>query len=83
MLCNATEDAVVVEINRQAKALMDSLSIPTINLHDAVVNKCGQPPQSSCFNHTNCFCPHCPDSDGYPWLASSTIVPAIKRLLEG
>jgi hypothetical protein len=36
MLCNANEDWVVRHLNEQADAYMQSVGIPTINLHDAV-----------------------------------------------
>jgi hypothetical protein len=58
---------------------MDSLSIPHISLHDAIVKKCGPVPQARCFDVEGCFCPHCPP--GYQWLAESTVAPAIKSLL--
>jgi hypothetical protein len=45
----------------------------------------------SCFSISGCFCPHCPNSlarpspgyeHGYEWLAETTIVPALRALLE-
>lgn len=79
-LCNTTSDGCVVSLNVAAKGIMDALEIPTIDLHAAVVNKCGPAPQSSCFGEAGCFCPHCV-APGYAYLANSTIVPAIKSLL--
>jgi hypothetical protein len=80
MLCKTQADADVSWLNEQAKAVMAKLGIPTVNLHDAVLAKCGPVPQSSCFGAKDCFCPHCAAS-GYEWLATSTVVPAIKGLL--
>eukprot|EP01046_Picozoa_sp_COSAG06_P043627 COSAG06_NODE_5746_length_3294_cov_21.607512_2_plen_287_part_00 len=84
MLCNEDTDATVVELNKQAAAIMAKHSIPTVNLHDAITGKCGGVPQAACFNMTGCFCPHCggrPAGQGYDWLAASTIVPALTKLL--
>eukprot|EP00056_Hartaetosiga_gracilis_P001329 m.44245 g.44245 ORF g.44245 m.44245 type:complete len:327 (-) comp10592_c0_seq1:1140-2120(-) len=78
-LCSVTEDATVQSLNNQAVALMKEYSIPTVDLHSAIVNKCGPPPQQSCFGLKGCWCPHCPP--GYEWLAESTISPAIRSLL--
>ena len=69
---------------------MESLSIPTVDLQTAIVQKCapgGQLPVKSCFNITNCFCPHCPNSlarpsPGYDWLAAQVIAPALRALLQ-
>ena len=84
-LCNATQDGCVVTLNNQAAAIMAKYSIPTINIHDAIVNKCGPPaPGNKCWGLEHCFCPHCPNAGtgkGYDFLAESTIVPAIKALL--
>jgi len=80
MLCNTNSDGCVVNLNNQAKAIMDKYKIPTVDLHGAVVGYCGPVPQASCFGEDGCFCPHCVDA-GYQWLAETTIVPAIKPLL--
>ena len=83
-LCNVKGDGSVVNLNNQAAAIMKSNKIPTINLHDAIVRKCGPVPQASCFGMKGCFCPHCagrPDGQGYDWLATTTIVPALTKLL--
>lgn len=80
MICNVDEDGCVVANNNAAAAIMAQLGIPTVNLHDAVVAKCGPAPQQSCFNETGCFCPHCIPA-GYQWLAESTVAPAIRALL--
>eukprot|EP00729_Bicosta_minor_P001691 gene1691-34605_t len=80
MINSPRADQDVVELNRRAAIVMSSASIPTINLHDAVIAKCGPVPQSHCFNASNCFSPHCAEV-GYEWLANSTIVPAFKKIL--
>lgn len=59
MLCDAASDDKVLGLNKQAVALMQSNQIPTVDLHAAVVGKCGPVPTSTCFNHSDCFCPHC------------------------
>ena len=84
MLCNAAVDGVVVGLNKEAVAVMAQHGVPTVSLHDAIVGKCGAVPQQSCFNMTGCFCPHCagrPAGQGYDWLATSTVVPALTKLL--
>ena len=82
-MCDAKGDGCVVHLNNQAKLIMEKYEIPTINLHDAVVNECGEPPQHNCFNQTGCFCPHCSseNSPGYTFLTERVIVPAIVGLL--
>lgn len=81
MLCNATIDNVITSvINPAAVNIMADAGLPTVDLHAAVVEKCGPVPTQSCFNMTGCFCPHC-SNDGYQWLAQTTIAPAIRSLL--
>lgn len=80
MLADARADQDVRSLNSAASDIMAAANIPTVNLHAAVVGKCGPVPQASCFDHPNCFSPHCRDT-GYAWLANSTIVPAIKAQL--
>lgn len=80
-MCAAQNDGCVVNLNNQAAAIMAKYKIPTINLHDAVVEQCGPPPQKACFNATGCFCPHCAGGAGYNFLTDKVIVPAITRLL--
>jgi len=84
-MCNPKGDGCVVNLNNQAKAIMQRHGIPTINLHDAIVKQCGPPsPKSACWGHRGCFCPHCPGGgpgQGYDWLANTTIVPALRALL--
>ena len=84
MMCDATGDGCVVNLNNQAAAIMQKHGISTINLHDAVVDHCGRPPQLDCFNVSRCFCPHCnSNSVGYTFLAERVIVPALTGLLPG
>eukprot|EP00049_Salpingoeca_infusionum_P022976 m.9769 g.9769 ORF g.9769 m.9769 type:complete len:328 (-) comp5491_c0_seq1:3512-4495(-) len=78
-LCDASLDGQVQYINGEAEQLMAMHQIPTVNLHQAIVNKCGAAPQQECFGLKGCWCPHCPP--GYSWLANSTISPAIRQLL--
>lgn len=80
MICNTTEDGCVLTHNAQAAAIMAQMAIPTVDLHAAVVAKCGPAPQASCFAEAGCFCPHCVPA-GYQWLAESTVAPAIRALL--
>ena len=80
VMCNATRDGCVINLNNQAAEIMSKHNIPTIDLHKAVVGECGKPPQQSCFNQTGCFCPHCA-APGYEFLAEKIIVPALKNLL--
>lgn len=75
-------------MNNQAAAIMAKYNIPTVNLRQAVISQCGNPPAAKdahfkCFNQSGCFCPHCPQADGvgYGWLAANVIVPAITKLL--
>ena len=83
-MCDARGDGCVLNLNNQAAEIMHRYNIPTINLHTAVVDKCGPPPQYNCFNQSRCFCPHCSGpqgSPGYMYLAKDVIVPALKALL--
>ena len=74
------KDDVIVEHNKQAKRLMNMFDIPTVNLHGPIIAKCGEPPQAACFNKTECWSPHC-EGEGYEWLASTVLTPAIRELL--
>lgn len=80
-LCNKPIDDIQVKLNTQAVAIMSRNGIPTIDLYKAITGECGAVPQAQCFNSTNCFCPHCP-GEGYNWLAGSTIVPALAKILQ-
>ena len=83
MMCSAPVDAVVVELNTQAAAIMKKYGIPTVDMHAAITGHCGPAPNMNCFNTTQCFCPHCGGNGGvgYSWLANTTIAPAIRKLL--
>jgi hypothetical protein len=68
----------------------DSMQVPTVDLHTAIVKKCGPVPQKECFGKPGCFSPHCggtathipgQPTEGYFWLAQSIIQPAIEKLL--
>ena len=73
-------DAVVTRNNAAAAAIMAEHGVPTVDLHAAIVGQCGAPPNPTCFNHSQCFCPHCPGV-GYQFLAEHVLVPAIRKLL--
>ena len=73
-------DDIQVGLNKQAVAIMAKNGIPTIDLYKAITGECGAVPQNQCFKKKNCFCPHCP-GPGYAWLANSTIVPALEKML--
>ncbi len=83
MLCDAGIDAIQRDLNGEAREIMQQNGIPTVDLHAAVTQKCGPVPQDECFGSKGCYCPHCPANGGvgYSWLANSTIVPAIRKLL--
>lgn len=79
-MCDAAMDKVVQDLNSQAATLMAQEHIPIVDLHAAVVKKCGKPPQVSCLGETGGGCPHY-SSDGYKWIANSTLAPAFLQLL--
>jgi hypothetical protein len=79
MLNDVAIDDVVVAHNALAEALMANYSIPTLDLHQPIIDKCGPVPQASCFGESGCWSPHCPP--GYEWLANSTIVPAVQKFI--
>ena len=74
----------MVNLNNQAAAIMARHDIPMINLHDAITGECGVAPNASCFGAAHCFCPHCSPDDGvgYEYLAKTTIVPALTKLIK-
>eukprot|EP00051_Salpingoeca_urceolata_P023092 m.387898 g.387898 ORF g.387898 m.387898 type:complete len:336 (-) comp20066_c18_seq4:26-1033(-) len=80
MLCDAHINAIDVQNNEQAVAIMKANDIPTVDLYQPIIDECGDVPTTQCFNLTGCWCPHCPP--GYSWLANSTIVPALRNLLK-
>merc|ERR1712150_139629 len=80
MLCNVNADGNVQSLNNIARTIMQKYKITVVDVRSSIINKCGIPPQKSCFNRTNCYCPHCP-GEGYAWLATSTIAPAIRKML--
>jgi hypothetical protein len=79
-LCTAQQDGCVQNLNNQASAIMAAAGIPTLDPYSPVIAKCGKAPQSSCFNSTGCFCPHCPN--GYSWLADNFVAPALRAMLQ-
>jgi hypothetical protein len=82
-MCDGALDATVRSNNVAAAAIMQKHGIPTVDLHAPIIGQCGASPQATCFNQSQCFCPHCPMQDGvgYEWLAKNVVVPAIRRLL--
>lgn len=83
-MCDAQLDAVVQANNKDALAIMQKHGVPTVDLHAAITGQCGPSPNKACFGQKTCFCPHCPQAGGvgYEWLANTTIVPAIRALLQ-
>ena len=80
-MCSADTDGIISNtLNTAASAIMAAASIPVVDVHSAIIAKCGAVPQAQCFGETGCFCPHCPP--GYSWLSSSVIAPAIRALLQ-
>ena len=83
MLCQTDGDALIRSLNEQASQVMAAAKIPTLDLHAAIIGKCGATPAKSCFGSAGCYCPHCSSNDGvgYSWLVNSTIAPAMRKLL--
>ena len=81
MLCNASIDSIISStLNPTAAALMGALGVPTVDLYAAITAKCGAVPTAECFGLAGCFCPHC-NNEGYAWLATEVIAPAIRKVL--
>ena len=80
-MCDADADGVVQKLNAQAAQLMADSDIATVDLHGAVVAKCGAPPQKECLGEQGGGCPHY-SSDGYEWIASEVLAPAFRAALE-
>ena len=81
----ASTDALVMKLNSEASAVMTASGIPTVDLHAAIVSKCGAAPVAQCFGAPSCFCPHCPgggNAGGYSWVVNNSIAPAIRALLK-
>jgi hypothetical protein len=72
-----------VGLNKQAIAIMQNHGIPIVDMYTAITKKCGPVPQAECFDSCECLCHQCPANHGlgYSWLADSTIVPVITKLL--
>jgi hypothetical protein len=80
MLCNAEADGNVVALNNAALDIMQRHNVLVVDPHSAIIKQCGAVPQASCFDHTDCFCPHC-SSAGYAWLAENVYAPFLRSLL--
>ncbi|EDQ84916.1 uncharacterized protein MONBRDRAFT_12385 [Monosiga brevicollis MX1] len=48
-LCDVGLDDTVLRLNEEAAGIMAQFHIPTVNLHDPIVAKCGPVPQQQCF----------------------------------
>lgn len=79
-MCSKIQDDIVLHLNQQAAALMKDEDIQTVDLHSAVIKKCGPVPQEECLGEKHGGCPHY-SSDGYLWIANSTLVPAFNKIL--
>eukprot|EP00759_Apiculatamorpha_spiralis_P013840 PhF_6_TR20540/c0_g1_i3/m.29659 len=80
-LCDAGLDAIIQNtLNTAAASVMEPYGITTIDLHTAIVNKCGKAPVQSCMGVPQCFCPHCPGA-GYEFLGNNVIAPILRKLL--
>lgn len=90
MMAAARPDQDVVSLNAAAKAVMADANIPTVDMYAAIVAECGPVPQKECFGIAGCFSPHCggtathipgTPTKGYFWLANTTVVPAMQKVL--
>jgi hypothetical protein len=74
---------LLCSLNVEAVKIMAKYNIPTVDLYAAITGHCGPVPQASCFGTKGEFCPHdiSKTGVGYAWIANSTIVPAIAKLL--
>jgi len=90
MMADLSADNDVMELNRRASQVMSDAKVPTVDLHTAIVKKCGPVPQKACFGKPGCFSPHCggtathipgKPTEGYFWLAQTIIQPVMEKLL--
>ena len=79
-MCDADADGIVQKLNAQAAQLMADSGIATVDLHGAIVGKCGAPPQKECLGEQGGGCPHY-SSDGYDWIAREVLAPAFRAAL--
>jgi hypothetical protein len=80
MLCNTTIDGVIAgTLNPAAQSIMQAAGIPLYDMHTAMRNQTGPPPQSSCWGENGGCCPH-PPAAGYTWMAS-VLGPVIRAML--
>ena len=73
-------EGYVVQNNAEAAEIMAKYEIPIVDMHTAIIDECGDVPQASCLGIDDCWTPHCAP-EGYEWLASGTIAPAIRVAL--
>ena len=67
------------EVRAGATESVSSLS-PSCSPHLVGVSACGWLYARRCLGMANCFSPHC-GNPGYEWIAKSTVVPALEKLL--
>ena len=85
-LCDAVIDQTINgTLNVAARVVMAAAGVPVLDPYDAIRVKCGgTPPTSGCPSMpawgNTCWCPHC-SSDGYEWLTTSLLAPAIRAML--
>ena len=79
-ICTAQQDGCVQTLNNWADEIMATAGIPVLSTYEAVITKCGKAPQTSCFNETGCWCPHCTDT-GYQYLANTVVSPGLRAML--
>lgn len=80
-VCDATANGSVQALNAAATALMATAGIPVIDTYDPIASECGPlPAPGGCKGIAGCWCPHCPPM--YGWLANTTLIPAVKGMLQ-
>jgi len=80
-MCSETSDGCVRNLNNQAREVMASLGIPTLDIYTPILQLCGgSVPNATCLGLPECFCPHC-RGPGYEFMANTTIVPKLRSML--
>lgn len=79
-MCDASKDAIVQSLNKQALGLMRSKSIPVVDAHAAVIQECGPSPQDTCLGKARGGCPHY-SAEGYEWIAKNIVGAAIQEYI--
>ncbi|CAK0854647.1 unnamed protein product [Prorocentrum cordatum] len=78
--CNQHVEEIVKLQVEQSTELMTDNSIPVVDLHAAIVDECGAPPQETCLNLSQGGCPHYSEA-GYEWIANRAVGPTILAAL--